>query len=132
MPSGSNPDFIAVEEAAQTLLVAEIERHIAAIGGINVARRLFKQITPIYDQAMGRYHIVPAISMSAGANPRIRRSPSATFSNWLSNILKPTNPRRPIARTGNGLSRWPRPTPRSSTFSPITRRFGARWKRKRC
>lgn len=52
------------------MLVAEIERHISAIGGINVARRLFKQITPLYDQAMGRYHIVPAISMSAGTNPR--------------------------------------------------------------
>jgi hypothetical protein len=64
------PGFIAVEEPAQTSLVAEIERHIAAIGGINVARRLFKQITPMYDQAMGRYHIVPAISMSAGGNPR--------------------------------------------------------------
>jgi hypothetical protein len=24
----------------------------------------------MYDQAMGRYHIVPAISMSAGGNPR--------------------------------------------------------------
>jgi hypothetical protein len=65
------PGFIAVEEAAQTSLVAEIERHIAAIGGINVARRLFKQITPIYDPAMGRYHIVPQISMSGGGNPQI-------------------------------------------------------------
>ncbi len=64
------PGFIGVEEAAQTSLVAEIERHIAAIGGINVARQLFKQITPIYDPAMGRYHIVPAISMGAGGNPR--------------------------------------------------------------
>jgi hypothetical protein len=64
------PGLIFVEEASQRLIVGEIERHIAAIGGINVARRLFKQITPIYDQAMGRYHIVPAISMSAGDSPR--------------------------------------------------------------
>jgi hypothetical protein len=34
------PGFIAVEEAAQTTLVGEIERLVAAIGGINVARRL--------------------------------------------------------------------------------------------
>jgi hypothetical protein len=65
------PGLIAVEEAAQTSLVAEIERHIAAIGGINVARRLFKQITPIYDPAMGRYHIVPPISMRGGGDRQI-------------------------------------------------------------
>jgi hypothetical protein len=53
----------------------EINSQIEAIGGINVARRLFKQITPIYDQAMGRYHIVPAISMSAGGNPRTPQIP---------------------------------------------------------
>jgi hypothetical protein len=65
------PGFIAVEEAAQTSLVAEIERLITAIGGINVARRLFKQITPIYDPAMGRYHIVPPISMMGGGDRQI-------------------------------------------------------------
>ena len=65
------PGFIAVEEAAQTSLVAEIERLIAAIGGINVARRLFKQITPIYDPAMGRYHIVPPISMMGGGDRQV-------------------------------------------------------------
>jgi hypothetical protein len=65
------PGFIAVEEAAQTSLVAEIERLIAAIGGINIAGRLFKQITPIYDPAMGRYHIVPPISMMGGGDRQI-------------------------------------------------------------
>ena len=123
------PEFIAVDEAAQTFLVGEIERLITAIGGINVARRLFKQITRFYDPAMGRYHIVPPISMRGGGD---RQIPIGYISNWLSNIWRPTNPRPPMARTGNGLSRWPRPTPRSSTFSPTTRRSGARWMRKRC
>ncbi len=62
------PGLLSVEPAAEKSLVAEIERHIAAIGGINVARRLLKQITSIYDETMGRYHIVPAISMSANGD----------------------------------------------------------------
>jgi hypothetical protein len=65
------PGFIAVEEASQASLVAEIERLVAAIGGINVARRLFKQITSVYDPAMGRYHIVPPISMMGGGDRQI-------------------------------------------------------------
>jgi len=65
------PGFIAVEEGAQTSLVAEIERLIAAIGGINIARRIFKQITPIYDPAMGRYHIVPPISLTGGGDRQV-------------------------------------------------------------
>ena len=65
------PGFICVEESAQTLLVAEIERLVAAIGGINVAKRIFAQITPAYDIAMGRYHIIPSISMMGGGSPQI-------------------------------------------------------------
>jgi hypothetical protein len=65
------PGFIAVEEAAQMSLVAEIERLVAAIGGINIAQRIFKQITPIYDPAMGRYHIVPPISLMGGGHRQV-------------------------------------------------------------
>ena len=91
------PGIIAVEEAAQTLLVAEIERHIAAIGGINVASRLFKQITPNYDQAMGRYHIVPAISMSAGDIPR---NPQIPIGYILQLAVKHLEAREPEATHG--------------------------------
>jgi hypothetical protein len=65
------PGFIAVEAASQASLVAEIEKLVAAIGGINIARRLFKQISQIYDPAMGRYHIVPPIRMMGGGDMQV-------------------------------------------------------------
>lgn len=64
--------FISLEESSERRLVGDIERLIAAIGGINVSRRIFAQITQAYDSAMGRYHIIPNISMISGArNPQL-------------------------------------------------------------
>lgn len=63
--------FIAVEETAEISLVAEIERLVAAIGGINIARTIFKHITSAYDSEMGRYHIVPQISSVGGGDRQI-------------------------------------------------------------
>jgi len=43
---------------SEARVVAEIERRVASMGGVSVARRIFKAISPNhYDTAMERYHI---------------------------------------------------------------------------
>jgi len=41
------------------------------MGGINVARRIFKQITPLYEPSQERYHLVRHTSSTGGGSPTI-------------------------------------------------------------
>jgi len=50
--------YISLESAAETQLVARLEKLVVAMGGLNVCRRLFQAITRWYDPARERYHIV--------------------------------------------------------------------------
>jgi hypothetical protein len=52
-------------------LVADIERRVAAIGGINVARRAFKAILPAYDSRQERYHLIRHTSSTGGGQAEI-------------------------------------------------------------
>ena len=52
-------------------LVADIERRVAAIGGINVARRIFKSILPHYDDRQERYHLIRHTSPTGGGQAEI-------------------------------------------------------------
>jgi Holliday junction resolvase-like predicted endonuclease len=65
------PGIIALEESAEESLVGEIEKLIAQLGGLNVARRIFVEISTIYDADLQRYHIVPHTSMTGGGSPQI-------------------------------------------------------------
>lgn len=104
------PGFIAVEEAAQTLLVGEIERLAAAIGGINIAKRIFARITPAYDNAMGRYHLVPSISMMGGGSPQI------PFGYILQLAVKHLEARAPIAMHD---AHWARLTGLATAYAAV-------------
>jgi hypothetical protein len=53
-----NDGTLALEPASETKLVEQLEKIIGAMGGINVARRIFKQITPLYETTQERYHLV--------------------------------------------------------------------------
>jgi hypothetical protein len=52
-------------------LVADIERRVAAVGGINVARRVFKAILPAYDDRQERYHLIRHTSPTGGGQAEI-------------------------------------------------------------
>ncbi|WP_150524040.1 hypothetical protein [Roseibium sediminis] len=65
------PRWISVEEASETRLIGDIEKLISTMGGLNVARRLFEAITPVYDASLQRYHLVPPISMLGGRRPQV-------------------------------------------------------------
>lgn len=60
------PGFIALEEISEKSLVARIEDLIAHLGGLNVARKMFAEISPAYDVDLQRYHLVPHISPMGG------------------------------------------------------------------
>ncbi|MEB1940257.1 hypothetical protein VDR55_21805, partial [Xanthomonas campestris pv. campestris] len=57
---------LGLEETSETALVAAIEDLSAAMGGINVARRIFNAISPHYDVDQQRYHVVRRTSMIGG------------------------------------------------------------------
>ena len=64
-------DKLYLETASETKLVAHIERIVATMGGLNVARRIFKQITPLYDQVQERYHVVNRPQMMGGGHAQL-------------------------------------------------------------
>lgn len=63
--------IIALEESAEASLVGDIEKLIAQIGGLNIAKRIFDVISAIYDADLQRYQIVPRTSMAGGGKPQI-------------------------------------------------------------
>ena len=64
-------DKLYLETASETKLVAHIERIVATMGGLNVARRIFRQITSLYDEVQERYHVVNRVSMMGGGHAQI-------------------------------------------------------------
>ncbi len=67
-----NGGTITIEPESEATLVDEIEKVIATIGGLNVARRIFQQITPgTYDVVQERYHLVRHASQTGEGSPQI-------------------------------------------------------------
>lgn len=66
-----DPGVLVLEETAEVALVAEIERLVSQLGGLNVARKIFSAIAPTYDNLLQRYQIVPNVSMTGGGDPQI-------------------------------------------------------------
>ena len=64
------PGFIALEELSEKSLVAKLETLIARLGGFNVAKKIFTEISPVYDVGMQRYQLEPHISMMGGGQPQ--------------------------------------------------------------
>ena len=62
---------LGLEEAAEFALVAAIEKLVACMGGINVARRIFEAISPYYDADQQRYHVVRSTSLTGGGLPQM-------------------------------------------------------------
>jgi Holliday junction resolvase-like predicted endonuclease len=63
--------FISVEAASEARLVARLEELTAQVGGLNVARRMFSQLAPLYDAAQERFHLVNRPHTSGGGQPQI-------------------------------------------------------------
>lgn len=57
-----SPGHISMSAAGEARVVEAIETLIKKIGGLNVARRIFTEIEPTYDEEQQRYHLVPQIS----------------------------------------------------------------------
>lgn len=66
-----DPGSMSLDEDVELKLIATIEDLIKSIGGINVARRIFQELSPLYDAVQQRYHIVPHISMTGGGAPQV-------------------------------------------------------------
>lgn len=62
---------LSLEETGETALVAAIEDLIASMGGVNVARRIFNEISPYYDADQQRYHLVQRPSFSGDGLPQM-------------------------------------------------------------
>jgi len=62
---------LSLESTSETKLVEQLEKIIGGMGGINVARRIFKQITPLYEPSQERYHLVRHTSSTGGGSPTI-------------------------------------------------------------
>ena len=59
-------------DAASDLKIARfIEDRVRRFGGVNVARRLFEQITPLYHPQQERYQLTRHVSMMSGGRPHI-------------------------------------------------------------
>ncbi|MDB5460286.1 MAG: hypothetical protein JWO72_2027, partial [Caulobacteraceae bacterium] len=65
------PGWISLTEESELQAIARIEALVADIGGLNVARRIFKAITPLYDALQQRYHLTPLISTSGGGAAQV-------------------------------------------------------------
>jgi Holliday junction resolvase-like predicted endonuclease len=66
-----NDGFLALEPASEAKLIENLENIIGVMGGINVARRIFKHITPKYEPSQERYHLVRRTSTTGGGSPTI-------------------------------------------------------------
>jgi hypothetical protein len=66
-----NGDRISLARDADDRLIAAVEELVAGIGGINVARRIFRQITPLYDPRSERYHLVKMPDRMGAGVPQI-------------------------------------------------------------
>jgi hypothetical protein len=66
-----NDGVLKLEPAFEVKLVEQLEKIIGAMGGINVARRIFTQITPLYDSPQERYHLVRHTSPTGSGSPMI-------------------------------------------------------------
>ena len=53
----------------EATLVTQIENAIATIGGLNLTRRIFQQITPVYDAVLERYHLVRHTTQTGEGKP---------------------------------------------------------------
>ena len=62
--------FLSVEAAAEARLLARLEELTAQIGGLNVTRRMFNQLTPLYDAVQERFHLVNRLR-PGGGQPQI-------------------------------------------------------------
>lgn len=65
------PGELRLEEVAETALISEIEELVAAVGGVNVARRIFTEISPQYDADQQRYHVVRHASPTGEGLPQM-------------------------------------------------------------
>ncbi len=93
------PSWISVEESSEKRLVDDIGKLIETIGGLNVGRRLFKAISPSYDQNIQRYHLVPPVSMSGGG------APQAPWGYLLQLAVKHLSGRKPYQDTDQNWKR---------------------------
>jgi Holliday junction resolvase-like predicted endonuclease len=63
--------YLSLAPESETLVVERLEAAIAQIGGLNVARRSFARITPLYREVFERYDLVKRPSMMGGGQPLI-------------------------------------------------------------
>jgi hypothetical protein len=62
---------LPLSQEGDAKLVAEIERLISSLGGLNVARRLFLRISPAYDDVQERYHLIRHANPSGGGAAQV-------------------------------------------------------------
>ena len=63
--------LLMVEAASEVRLVGRLEQLTKDIGGLNVTRRIFAQLAPLYDSVQERYHLVQPPSHTGGGHPHV-------------------------------------------------------------
>lgn len=64
------PGWISMDEAGEAKLVSDLEALIVRMGGLNIARRIFRAISPLYDPVQQRYHLAPRTSFGGDGAPQ--------------------------------------------------------------
>ncbi|OCX21920.1 MULTISPECIES: hypothetical protein [Pseudomonas] len=65
------PGKLGFGPESETALVANIEQLVSSMGGVNVARRIFADISKDFDPEQQRYHIVRRISATGEGQPQV-------------------------------------------------------------
>lgn len=65
------PDLIALERRSERSVRRKIEKLITQLGAVEVLRRIFAEITPLYDGTFERYHLVPHMSPLGGGTAQV-------------------------------------------------------------
>ena len=64
-------DQITLAEEADARFGVDFQKRIASIGGLNIARRMFKELARAYSAKQERYHLGARPSMSGGGQPQM-------------------------------------------------------------
>lgn len=105
------PGRLSLEKSAETALITTIEELVATMGGINVARRIFDAITPLYDTVQQRYHVVQQASTIGGGQPQM------PWGFLIQLAAKHAQGRKPYINTG---AQWGRLCSLSQAFAALT------------
>lgn len=65
-----NGKNLYIEESSEQKIINQIERLVSKMGGLNVAKRIFQNISEKFDNKLKRHHLVPSVSLINKIEPQ--------------------------------------------------------------